>query len=134
MKTTQKLLAAFLAVICLFSISACSKSSISGSDLEDGEDVTITYGKATVANMSGKDAVKLFYKRSDTSDWSENILSQDYFHSNMGLEITFPVGAKTNYDIRLVFEDGTYKDYPNLDLEGAKSIIYLGDPPATTKK
>ncbi|HBL40448.1 MAG TPA: hypothetical protein DDY98_02310 [Ruminococcaceae bacterium] len=132
MKTTKKLLAALLAIVCLFSVSACTREGADQMDLEDGEDVTVTYAKATVANMSGKDAVKLLYKRSDSANWSDNILTQDYFHKNMGLEITYPVGAKCRYDIRLIFEDGSYQDFTKLDLEGSKSIVYLGEAPETS--
>ena len=137
MKTIQKLLAALLAVICLFSVSACANKAISESDMEDGEDVSVTYGKVTVANLSGKDAVQLYYKRSGTDQWSENILTQDYFHKDMGLEITYPMGAKSTYDIRLIFEDGTYRDFINLDLEkdAAKGrIVYLGEAPEGAPK
>ena len=142
MKTMQKLLAALLAIVCLFSITGCVRDGANENELEDGEDVTVTYGKVTVANMSGQDAVKMFYKRAGTSEWSDNILSQAFFHKNMGLEITYPIGAKSKYDIRLVFEDGTYRDFTNLDLEQADDkgqIVYLGEAPEnapekTTKK
>ena len=132
MKTMQKLLAALLAIVCLFSITACVRDGSGEVDLEDGEDVTVTYGKVTVANLSGKDAVELYYKRSTAAKWSDNILSVDVFHKNMGLEITYPKGAKSNYDIRLVFEDGTYQDFTKLDLEGEAGkgkIVYLGKAP-----
>ncbi len=141
MKTVQKLLAALLAVVCLFSITACVRDGADTLDMEDGEDVTVTYGKVTIANMSGKDAVKLFYKRSTESDWSDNILPEDYFHKNMGLQISYPIGAKSLYDIRLIFEDGSYKDFTKIDLEGMAEkgqIVYLGqapkDAPAATTK
>ncbi len=133
MKTTKRLLAALLAVICLFSVSACAtREGADQPELEDGEDVTVSYAKATVANMTGKDAIKLLYKRSDSASWSNNILTQDYFHKNMGIEITYPIGAKSRYDIRLIYEDGSYRDFTKLDLEGAKSVIYLGDAPETS--
>ncbi len=137
MKTIQKLLAALLAVICLFSVTACSGSKIDSTDVDDGEDISIRYGRATVANVTGKDATKLYYKRTGTDQWSDNILSQDYLHNNMGTEITYPMDANCKYDIRLLFEDGSYQDFEGLDIESdaAKGrIIYLGQAPEGAPK
>ncbi len=132
MKTVQKIIAALLAAVCLFSITACVRDGVSDTDVKDGEDVTVTYGKVTIANMSGKDAVKLFYKLSTATEWSDNILSQDYFHNGMGLQLTYPIGTKSKFDIRLVFEDGSYRDFTKLDIEDYADkgqIIYLGEAP-----
>ena len=83
--------------------------------------------KVVVANVTGKDAVSMLVRPSGTQDWSDNVLSQDYFHSNKALELSYVEKAENIYDIRLVFEDGSYEDFTNLDYSKTIGYIYLGN-------
>lgn len=134
MSNLKKIIALLLALICLCSFAACTQEGVNGGEdsselgLEDGEDKGIEKKKVTVANVTGKDAVSMLVRPSGTEEWSSNILSQDYFHTDKALELTYTVQESNVYDIRLVFEDGTYQDFTELDYEKAKGYIYLGTP------
>ena len=130
----KKLLALVLAAVCILSFTACgdketvvdSQEEGSTLGLEDGEDIEIVKAKATIANVSGKDAVSLLARKSGTSEWSDNVLSQDYLHADMAVELSYNESDNNVYDLRLVFEDGTYQDFTNIDLSSGQPIYYLG--------
>ncbi len=127
----KKLSALILAALCLFSFAACTKESgvetredesMNMHDIEDGE---IVKAKVSVANMTDKDAVSLLTRKSGTKEWSQNLLLQDYLHKNKAVEITYNKHETNVYDLRLVFEDGSYEDYPEIDFDKVKSMVYL---------
>ena len=130
----KKLLALVLAAVCVLSFTACgdketvvdSQEEGSTLGLEDGEDIEIVKAKATIANVSGKDAVSLLARKSGTSEWSDNVLSQDYLHADMAVELSYNESDNNVYDLRLVFEDGTYQDFTNIDLSSGQPVYYLG--------
>ena len=130
----KKLLALVLAAVCILSFTACgdketvvdSQEEGSTLGLEDGEDIEIVKAKATIANVSGKDAVSLLARKSGTSEWSDNVLSQDYLHADMAVELSYNESDNNVYDLRLVFEDGTYQDFTNIDLSSGQPVYYLG--------
>ena len=131
----KKILALMLAIVCIFSFAACGDNNQPAVDsddesstlgLEDGEDIEIVKAKATVANVSGKDAVSLLARKSGTSEWSDNVLSQDYLHADMAVELSYNADENNVYDLRLVFEDGTYQDFTNIDLSSGQPVYYLG--------
>ena len=130
----KKLLALVLAAACILSFTACGDKEMvvdsqeEGSTLgmEDGEDIEIVKAKATIANVSGKDAVSLLARKSGTSEWSDNVLSQDYLHADMAVELSYNESDNNVYDLRLVFEDGTYQDFTNIDLSSGQPVYYLG--------
>lgn len=133
MNSFKKIIALVLALLCICSFAACTpgaddagKENSSGLDLEDGEDKGIEQSKVTVANVTGKDAVSMLVRPSGKEEWSPNVLSQDYFHTNKALELTYTVKESNVYDIRLVFEDGTYQDFTDLDYSATNDYIYLG--------
>ena len=135
MNNFKKIFALILAMLCVFSFAACTGNDVSDvSDdessslaLEDGEDMGIPKKKVVVANVTGKDAVSMLVRPSGTEEWSPNVLSQDYFHTNKALELSYVEKAENVYDIRLVFEDGTYEEFTNLDYSKATGYIYLGN-------
>ena len=132
MKNFKKFFALLLALLCVFSFAACTGNDIADDEssslaLEDGEDVGLEKKKVVVANVTGKDAVSMLVRPSGTEEWSDNVLSQDFFHTNKGLELSYVEKAENVYDIRLVFEDGTYEDFTNLDYSKATGYIYLGN-------
>lgn len=132
MNNFKKLLALFLALICVCSFAACTGNDVADDEssslaLEDGEDVGLEKKKVVVANVSGKDAVSMLVRPSGTEEWSSNVLSQDYFHTNKALELSYVEKEENIYDIRLVFEDGSYEDFTNLDYSKATGYIYLGN-------
>ncbi len=135
MSNLKKILALVLAVFCVCAFAACTpdignagKENSSGLELEDSEDKGIERAKVTVANVTGKDAVSMLVRPSGTEEWSPNVLSQDCFHTNKALELTYTVKESNVYDIRLVFADGKYEDFLNLDYSATKDYIYLGTP------
>lgn len=128
----KKFIALLLAVLCLGSFAACSpdvqtggKEDNSDLSLEDGEDVGVQKGEVTIANMTGKDAVSLLARKEGSEEWSDNILSQDYLHTDKAVKITYNKSENNVYDLRLVFEDGSYQDFEAVDFSAAKSMIYL---------
>lgn len=131
----KKIPALILAAVCIFSFAACGNDNQPAADsedesstlaLEDGEDIEIVKAKATIANVSGKDAVSLLARKSGTSEWSDNVLSQDYLHADMAVELSYNSSDSNVYDLRLVFEDGTYQDFTNIDLSSGQPVYYLG--------
>ena len=141
MNNFKKIFALLLSVLCIFSFTACGGNEVAnGGDessslaLEDGEDMGITKKKGVVANVTGKDAVSLLVRPSGTQEWSPNVLSQDYFHTNKGLELSYVEKEENIYDIRLVFEDGSYQDFTNLDYSKVSGYIYLGNTEASTEE
>lgn len=132
MKNFKKIFALLLVMLCVFSFAACTGNDVADDEssslaLEDGEDVGLEKKKVVVANVTGKDAVSMLVRPSGTEEWSDNVLSQDFFHTNKGLELSYVEKAENVYDIRLVFEDGTYEDFTNLDYSKATGYIYLGN-------
>lgn len=132
MKNLKKIFALLLVLLCVFSFAACTGNDVADDEssslaLEDGEDVGLEKKKVVVANVTGKDAVSMLVRPSGTEEWSDNVLSQDFFHTNKGLELSYVEKAENVYDIRLVFEDGTYEDFTNLDYSKATGYIYLGN-------
>lgn len=134
MNLTKKILAFFMALICILSFAACTAENEgketdaqSSTDLalEDGEDLGVEQKKIKVANLSGKDAVQMLMRLNGSDEWGLNILSQEYFHTNKAVEVTYTVKETSVYDFRLVFEDGSYQDYIGYDLAQAKEYIYL---------
>lgn len=130
----KKILAVVLALACVFTLAACNGSkTVDGSPeessslgLEEGEDIGIERAKVTIANVSGKDAVSLLARKSGTSEWSDNILSQDYLHADMAVEISYNASDNNIYDLRLVFEDESYQDFTNIDFSSGQPVYYLG--------
>lgn len=131
----KKISALILAAVCIFSFAACGNDNQPAADsqdesstlaLEDGEDIEIVKAKATIANVSGKDAVSLLARKSGTTEWSDNVLSQDYLHADMAVELSYNSSDNNVYDLRLVFEDGTYQDFTNIDLSSGQPVYYLG--------
>lgn len=132
MNNFKKIFALILAMLCVFSFAACTGNDVSDDEssslaLEDGEDMGISKKKVVVANVTGKDAVSMLVRPSGTEEWSPNVLSQDYFHTNKALELSYIEKEQNIYDIRLVFEDGTYEEFTNLDYSKATGYIYLGN-------
>lgn len=132
MKNFKKIFALLLVLLCVFSFAACTGNDVADDEssslaLEDGEDIGLEKKKVVVANVTGKDAVSMLVRPSGTEEWSDNVLSQDFFHTNKGLELSYVEKAENVYDIRLVFEDGTYEDFTNLDYSKATGYIYLGN-------
>ena len=132
MNSFKKIFALLLALLCIFSFAACTGNDVSDDEssslaLEDGEDVGLEKKKVVVANVTGKDAVSMLVRPSGTEDWSPDVLSQDYFHTNKALELSYVEKEENVYDIRLVFEDGSYEDFTNLDYSKATGYIYLGN-------
>lgn len=130
----KKLLALVLALVCVLSFAACTgnQTAVNGEEssslgLEEGEDIGIERAKITVANVSGKDAVSLLARKSGSTEWSDNILSQDYLHVDMAVEVSYNVSENNVYDLRLVFEDGSYQDFTNIDFSSGQSVYYLGN-------
>lgn len=131
MNSFKKIFALLLALFCIFSFAACTGNDVSDDEssslaVEDGEDVGLEKKKVTVANVTGKDAVSMLVRPSGTEEWSPNVLSQDYFHTNKGLELSYVEKENNVYDIRLVFEDGSYEDFTNIDYSSTSGYIYLG--------
>ena len=131
MNNFKKLLAILLALLCVFSFAACTGNESADDEssslaIEDGEDVGIEKKKVVVANVTGKDAVSMLVRPSGTEEWSPNVLSQDYFHTNKALELSYVEKTENIYDIRLVFEDGTYEDFTNLNYSETSGYLYLG--------
>ena len=138
MNNFKKLFALLLALLCVFSFAACTGNDVADDEssslaLEDGEDVGLEKKTVVVANVTGKDAVSMLVRPAGTEEWSPNVLSQDYFHTNKALELSYVEKAENVYDIRLVFEDGTYEDFTNLDYSKATSYIYLGNTEPSTE-
>ena len=132
MNSFKKIFALLLALLCIFSFAACTGNDVSDDEssslaIEDGEDVGLEKKKVVVANVTGKDAVSMLVRPSGTEDWSPDVLSQDYFHTNKALELSYVEKEENVYDIRLVFEDGSYEDFTNLDYSKATGYIYLGN-------
>lgn len=132
MNSFKKIFALLLALLCIFSFAACTGNDVSDDEssslaLEDGEDVGLEKKKVVVANVTGKDAVSMLVRPSGTEEWSPDVLSQDYFHTNKALELSYVEKEENVYDIRLVFEDGSYEDFTNLDYSKATGYIYLGN-------
>ena len=132
MNSFKKIFALLLALLCIFSFAACTGNDVSDDEssslaIEDGEDVGLEKKKVVVANVTGKDAVSMLVRPSGTEDWSPDVLSQDYFHTNKALELSYVEKEENIYDIRLVFEDGSYEDFTNLDYSKATGYIYLGN-------
>ncbi|MBQ6931835.1 MAG: hypothetical protein IJN38_06865 [Clostridia bacterium] len=134
MNSFKKIFALLLALLCLCSFAACTgnEGANSGDEsnslaLEDGEDAGLEKKKVVVANVTGKDAVSMLVRPSCTQECSDNDLSQDYFHSNKALELSYVEKAENIYDIRLVFEDGSYEDFTDLDYSKTIGYIYLGN-------
>lgn len=132
MNSFKKIFALLLALLCIFSFAACTGNDVSDDEssslaVEDGEDVGLEKKKVVVANVTGKDAVSMLVRPSGTEDWSPDVLSQDYFHTNKALELSYVEKEENIYDIRLVFEDGSYEDFTNLDYSKATGYIYLGN-------
>lgn len=132
MKNVKKFLALILALVSILSFAACSSGQVAGNNeeesslvLEDAEDAGIEQKKVTIGNLTGKDAVELLLKAQGSDEWSLNILSQDYFHTNKAVEVTYTVKDTNVYDIRLVFEDGTHQDFCGYDFSAIKDYIYL---------
>lgn len=130
----KKFLALVLALVCVLSFAACTgnETAVNGEEssslgLEEGEDIGIERAKITVANVSGKDAVSLLARKSGSTEWSDNILSQDYLHVDMAVEVSYNVSENNVYDLRLVFEDGSYQDFTNIDFSLGQSVYYLGN-------
>ncbi len=134
MNNFKKIFALLMALLCVCSFAACTADNGGNADessslaLEDGEDNGIVKKKVTVANVTGKDAVSMLVRPSGTEEWSPDVLSQDYFHTNKALELSYVENEKNVYDIRLVFEDGSYEDFTNIDYSNATGYIYLGNP------
>ena len=132
MNNFKKLFVLLLALLCVLSFAACTGNDVSEDEssslaIEDGEDVGLEKKKVVVANVTGKDAVSMLVRPSGTEEWSPDVLSQDYFHTNKALELSYVEKEENVYDIRLVFEDGTYEDFTNLDYSKATGYIYLGN-------
>ncbi|MBR4049698.1 MAG: hypothetical protein IKK09_04310 [Clostridia bacterium] len=132
MNNLKKIFALLLALLCVFSFAACTGNDVSDDEsnslaIEDGEDVGLEKKKVVVANVTGKDAVSMLVRPSGTEEWSDNVLSQDFFHTNKALELSYVEKEENIYDIRLVFEDGSYEDFTNLDYSKATGYIYLGN-------
>lgn len=132
MNSFNKIFALLLALLCIFSFAACTGNDVSDDEssslaVEDGEDVGLEKKKVVVANVTGKDAVSMLVRPSGTEEWSPDVLSQDYFHTNKALELSYVEKEENIYDIRLVFEDGSYEDFTNLDYSKATGYIYLGN-------
>lgn len=132
MNSFKKIFALLLALLCIFSFAACTGNDVSDDEssslaVEDGEDVGLEKKKVVVANVTGKDAVSMLVRPSGTEEWSPDVLSQDYFHTNKALELSYVEKEENVYDIRLVFEDGSYEDFTNLDYSKATGYIYLGN-------
>lgn len=139
MNNFKKIFALLLALLCLCSFAACGGNEVADDEssslaLEDGEDMGITKKKVVVANVTGKDAVSMLVRPSGTEQWSPDVLSQDYFHTNKALELSYVEKAENVYDIRLVFEDGTYEDFTDLDYSKATGYIYLGSVETTSEE
>ncbi len=128
----KKFIALFLAALCLLSFAACSPDVDLKDDgnvnVEDGEDSGVEKATVTIANMTGQDAVSLLARQTGSEEWSDNILSQDYLHNEKAVEITYNKSENDVYDLKLVFEDGTYQEFESIDFAQAKSIIYLQKP------
>ncbi len=129
----KKFLALIMALICICSFAACNSGGADGNseentslEMEDGEDVGIKRSKVTVANITGKDAVSLLARKSGSTEWSDNILSQDFLHTDKAVEITYTVSDNNVYDLRLVFEDESYQDFKSIDFSSGQPIYYLG--------
>ncbi|MBR3753592.1 MAG: hypothetical protein IKK49_00625 [Clostridia bacterium] len=138
MNNFKKLFALLLALLCVFSFAACTGNDVADDEssslaLEDGEDVGLEKKTVVVANVTGKDAVSMLVRPAGTEEWSPNVLSQDYFHTNKALELSYVEKAENVYDIRLVFEDGTNEDFTNLDYSKATGYIYLGNTEPSTE-
>lgn len=133
MNSIKRIIALMLAGLCVLGLAACSGETAGESEedtsiqLEDGEDIAIEKAKVTVANVTGKDAVKLIARKSGTAEWSDNILSQDYLHTDMAVEITYNVSDNDVYDLRLIFEDESYQDFTNIDFSSGQPVYYLGN-------
>ena len=134
MKKIKSVLAFIIVLLlCTGCFAACSGSPDAGTTdtsepikIEDGEDVAVGFGKVTLANMTGKDAVELLARVSGETDWQSNILSDDSLRTNVAVEFTYTKTEKNVFDVRFVFEDGSTQDFTNLDFAQAKSTIYLG--------
>lgn len=123
----------FALLLCLCCFAGCSDSpdeptpdTSEALKLEDGEDAGVGFGKVTLANMTGKDAVGLLARVSGEKDWQSNILSADSLRANVAVEFEYAKKDKNVFDVRFVFEDGSTQDFTNLDFSQAKSTIYLG--------
>lgn len=128
-KLLAVLMAAILGILCLGACGEVKEKNEDESKLvfEDAEDMEIKKGKVTIANITGKDAVKVLSRRSGADgDWSDNILSQDYLHDKRAVEVTYNITDNDVYDLRMVFEDGSTRDFTGLDFANAQSTIYLG--------
>ena len=44
----------------------------------------------------------------------------------MAVEVSYNVSENNVYDLRLVFEDGSYQDFTNIDFSSGQSVYYLG--------
>jgi len=118
-------------MFCVSCLSACVKSEADGVDdgsvkVEDIEDVAIDKGIVTIVNLMGKDAVELWARESGTKEWSKTILSEDTLRTNYESTMTYNYtkSNKNIFDIRLVFEDGTSKEFTNCDFS---SKVFLGE-------
>ena len=136
MKRLLRLKALILAVCSLFAFAACNGETAdekedTSIEMEDGEDVGVERGKITVINVTGKDAVSLIARKPGGTEWSANILSQDYLHNNMAVEVTYGVNDNNIYDLRLVFEDGSYKELTNVDFTSGQ-VMFSSDGEETT--
>ncbi len=123
---------AVIFVLCVCTFSGCSSNheNPDGPDgtleIEDGEDVGIEYGKVTLANLTGKDAVELLVRVSGETQWRTDILSETSLRADVAEEFLYVKTFNTIYDVRMVFEDGTSQEFTNLDFAKAKGTIYLG--------
>ncbi len=133
MKTIRSVLTfAVILVLCACVFSGCSSNPENPDnpdgtlEIEDGEDVGIEYGKVTLANLMGKDAVELLVRASGEMQWRTDILSETSLRADVAEEFLYVRTFNSVYDVRMVFEDGTSQEFTNLDFANAKGTIYLG--------
>lgn len=118
--------------ICICMFAGCSSSpenpdNPNGTlEVVDGEDIGVEYGKVTLANLMGKDAVELLARVSGETQWRSDILSDNKLRADTAEEFNYVKTFNSTYDVRLVFEDGSFQEFTNLDFANAKGTIYLG--------
>lgn len=121
-----------IVALCICMFAGCSSSQNNPDDPDgslvvmDGEDVGVEYGKVTLANLMGKDAVELLVRVSGETQWRSDILSASTLRADTAEEFSYVRTFNSVYDVRLVFEDGSFQEFTNLDFANAKGTIYLG--------
>ena len=126
MKNTPKILTnaiTALAAFCFLALSLGPATAFAESNLD-----------FTLVNDTGWVIKHVFVSPTKADDWQEDILGQDTLPNGKSVEIKFHRAAEktTKWDIKIVFDDGEYRYWTNLDLSTISEVtLHYKDDHAT---